>query len=162
MSTKPLFTRLNLTDQHTLLIMNAPESFAQELVALGDRDIVQQAAGVTKITFALIFVQRLAEIAAGAKLLARAKGDPVIWFAYPKGTSRRYRCEFNRDTGWEALGKAGFEGVRQIAIDEDWSALRFRRVEHIKRLTRAPSRAISRVGKSRTIKRAPPGRALPG
>jgi hypothetical protein len=27
---------------------------------------------------------------------------------------------------------AGFDTVRQVAIDEDWSALRFRRVEYIK------------------------------
>jgi hypothetical protein len=26
----------------------------------------------------------------------------------------------------------GFDALRQIAIDEDWSALRFRRVEFIK------------------------------
>jgi len=53
-----------------------------------------------------------------------------------------YRCDFNRDTGWVALGEIGFEGVRQIAIDEDWTALRFRRVEFIKTLTRDASRAI--------------------
>jgi hypothetical protein len=27
----------------------------------------------------------------------------------------------------------GFDTVRQVAIDDDWSALRFRRVEYIKR-----------------------------
>jgi hypothetical protein len=73
----------------------------------------------------------------------------VVWFAYPKGTSKRYRCEFNRDTGWAAVGAAGFEGVRQVAIDEDWSALRFRRPEFIKSLTRDPSRAGSPAGKRR-------------
>jgi len=55
-----------------------------------------------------------------------------LWFAYPQGTSKRYTCEFNRDTGWSALRSAGFDTVRQVAIDEDWSALRFRRVEYIK------------------------------
>ena len=34
------------------------------------------------------------------------------------------------------MGKAGFEGVRMVAIDEDWSAVRFRRVEFIKTMTR--------------------------
>lgn len=28
---------------------------------------------------------------------------------------------------------AGFDTVRQVAIDDDWSTLRFRRVEYIKR-----------------------------
>jgi hypothetical protein len=61
-------------------------------------------------------------------------GDAILWMAYPKGTSKRYECEFNRDNGWDVLGRAGFEGVRQVAIDEDWSALRFRRVEFSKSL----------------------------
>ena len=39
----------------------------------------------------------------------------------------------NCDSGWPVLGAAGFEPVRMVAIDADWSALRFRRVEHIKR-----------------------------
>jgi hypothetical protein len=38
------------------------------------------------------------------------------------------------------------------AIDEDWSALRFRRVEHIKTLKRDPSRAATEQGKARVAK----------
>jgi hypothetical protein len=34
------------------------------------------------------------------------------------------------------MGEAGFEPVRMVAIDEDWSALRFRRAEFIKNMTR--------------------------
>ena len=34
------------------------------------------------------------------------------------------------------MGDAGFEPVRMVAIDEDWSALRFRRVEFIKTMNR--------------------------
>ena len=45
---------------------------------------------------------------------------------------KRYICEFNRDDGWQVIRGAGFDSVRQVAIDEDWSALRFRRVEYIK------------------------------
>jgi hypothetical protein len=56
----------------------------------------------------------------------------VIWFAYPKGSSKRYSCEFNRDSGWNVIRAAGFESVRMVAIDEDWSALRFRRLEYVK------------------------------
>jgi hypothetical protein len=37
----------------------------------------------------------------------------------------------NRDTGWDVLRRAGFDTVRLVAIDADWSALRFRRKEHI-------------------------------
>jgi hypothetical protein len=73
-----------------------------------------------------------------AKAIAgRLEGDALVWFAYPKGTSKKFRCEFNRDTGWAALGELGLEPVRQVAIDEDWSALRFRRVEFIKTMSRS-------------------------
>jgi hypothetical protein len=37
-----------------------------------------------------------------------------------------------RAGGWEVLRQAEFDSVRQVAIDDDWSALRFRRVEFIK------------------------------
>lgn len=42
------------------------------------------------------------------------------------------KLNLNRDDGWDELKKAGFDTVRAVAIDEDWSALRFRRVEFIK------------------------------
>jgi hypothetical protein len=63
---------------------------------------------------------------------SKAEGDAVLWFAYPKRTSKRYKADFDRDHGWEVLRAAGFEPVRQVAIDADWSALRFRRSEFVK------------------------------
>ena len=77
-------------------------------------------------------------------------GDAKVWLAYPKSSSRKLRCEFNRDQGWEILGEGGFEHVRQVAIDEDWSALRFRRFQFIRKLTRSSTMAISSEGKFRT------------
>jgi hypothetical protein len=66
------------------------------------------------------------------KLIARkAAGDAVLWFAYPKGTSKRHASEINRDTGWDSLKSADFETVRLVAIDQDWSALRFRRAAYV-------------------------------
>lgn len=145
----PLWKKLNLKDQAEIAILNAPESFEPEIAALGPvavrRDLKKKAA------FVLAFVTKLAEIDRIAAQLAKAtEGDAIVWFAYPKQSSKRYQCEFSRDAGWDALGKAGFEGVRMVAIDEDWSAFRFRRVEFVKSLTRAPERARSAEGKKRT------------
>ena len=64
-----------------------------------------------------------------------------MWIAYPKKSSTRYTCD--RDRGWEGMGEAGFDPVRMVAIDEDWSALRFRRVEFIKKMTRDPKRRLT-------------------
>jgi hypothetical protein len=73
----------------------------------------------------------------------------VVWVAYPKGSSKKYTCEFNRDSGWSSMGAQGLEPVRMVAIDEDWSALRFRRVDYIKTMKRGAAHAISAKGKAR-------------
>jgi hypothetical protein len=80
-------------------------------------------------------------------LTALAEGDAILWFCYPKGTSKKYTCDFNRDTGWASLGQLGWEPVRQVAIDDDWSALRFRNPDFIKTMTR--SFAMTEKGKAK-------------
>jgi hypothetical protein len=130
----PLFRKMNLVGHNSLVVLNAPESFEAELASLSEIAIRRDAERCEKITFAIAFVQTLAAVEAAAEtLLPRAEGDATVWFAYPKGTSRRYKCEFNRDTGWAAVQALGFDTVRQVAIDDDWSALRFRRVAFIGR-----------------------------
>ena len=129
----PLWKKMNLKDQEEIVVLNAPKSFEPELKATGGAKVVRDAGKVKQIEFALAFVMTQKELDTAAKTLAaKAKGDAMLWFAYPKGTSKRYACEFNRDSGWGELEKAGFETVRAVAIDEDWSGLRFRRGEFVK------------------------------
>jgi hypothetical protein len=128
-----LFDKLQLKDHQEMLVLNAPESFEIELSRLPVLHIHRAIASLPEIRFSLAFVITQAEVDALApKIAIRAKGDATVWFAYPKGTSKKYKCDFNRDTGWAALHEAGFDTVRAIAIDEDWTALRFRRNEFIK------------------------------
>jgi hypothetical protein len=128
-----VFEKLNLKQQREIVVVNAPASFEPELLALQDVAVLRDPKKAKAIQFALAFATRQADVDALAEALAKkAEGDALLWFAYPKSTSKRYRCEFNRDTGWNAMRSAGFDTVRQVAIDEDWSALRFRRVEYIK------------------------------
>ena len=132
-----VFDKMNLKDQREIIVVNAPESFEVELASLKDVAIQRDLRKVTNVEFALVFATTQAEVDEMTPLLvSKAKGDALLWFAYPKATSRKYVCEFNRDTGWDALRAAGFESVRVVAIDEDWSALRFRRVEFMKTHTR--------------------------
>jgi hypothetical protein len=149
-----VFRKLNLKDQAEILVLDAPESFEHELAALDTIAIKRSLEDVERVTFALAFVTKQQAVDSIAQAVAqKAQGDAIVWFAYPKGTSKRYRCEFNRDTGWDVLGQLGFEGVRQVAIDEDWSALRFRRVEFVKTMIRDPQRAMSDQGKARVTKK---------
>ena len=127
-----LWAKLNLKDQKRVVVLNAPESFEAELTALGQVRVDRRLSEVKQLTFLLAFVVKKAELEKlGAIVVSKAQGDPLLWFAYPKGTSTKYKCDFNRDNGWDTLRKNGFDTVRQVAIDEDWSALRFRRVEFI-------------------------------
>jgi hypothetical protein len=133
MSVDSVFKKLNLKQEQEILVVNAPSSFEPELLALEGVTVLRDPKKLKAIHFALVFATTQAEVDALSRVLAsKAEGDAVLWFAYPKGTSKRYKCEFNRDTGWHAMRSAGFDTVRQVAIDEDWSALRFRRVEYIK------------------------------
>jgi hypothetical protein len=128
-----LFEKLNLGDRQQILVLNAPASFDNELAGLPVLTIQRHVESVAEIQFSIAFVTRKSEVDALAPALAaRAVGDATVWFAYPKGTSKKYKCDFNRDTGWDALKALGWDTVRAVAIDEDWTALRFRRVEYIK------------------------------
>jgi hypothetical protein len=131
----PLFNKLNLGSHTAVVVLNAPASFEPELATLRGVTIKRAVSGAC--AFAMAFVITQAELdAASRKLSAACRGDATLWMVYPKGTSKKYHCEFNRDSGWPVLGTAGFEPVRMVAIDADWSALRFRRVEYIKTMTR--------------------------
>jgi hypothetical protein len=144
------FNKLNLKNHTTILVLNPPVSFESELAALHGVTILRALHPLDTIAFSLAFVTTQQQVnTLAAAIASRAKGDAVVWFAYPKGTSKKYKSEINRDTGWQALGQAGFEPVRAVAIDEDWSALRFRRVEFIKTMTRAKEHRMTAQGEAR-------------
>jgi len=127
------FEKLNGKNQREILILNAPGSFEPELAVLHDVKILRDWKTAGEVRFALAFVTRKSEVdALAAPVDKHAKGDAMVWFAYPKGTSKKYKCDFNRDNGWDKLNALGWETVRAVAIDEDWSALRFRRKEFVK------------------------------
>jgi hypothetical protein len=136
-----VFKKLNLKNQSVIAVLNSPPSFEPELAALRDVEIRRDLDRLPKLNFSLAFVTKQKEVDALAKSITkRAEGDAVIWFAYPKGTSKNYKSEINRDSGWRALNAAGFEGMRMVAIDDDWSALRFRRREFVKRADADPKK----------------------
>ena len=128
------------------MVVNAPDSFAGNIIEMKSETKVLSALSASAgVPFFLAFVTKQQEVDTWTeKIVPLLAKDGLLWFAYPKGTSKKYKCEFNRDSGWARLGKHNFEPVRMVAIDEDWSALRFRHVDNIKTMTR--SRTISDAG----------------
>ena len=128
-----IFQKLNLKAQREIAVFNVPASFEAELAQLKGIKILRDVRKPTAIQFALAFVMQQSELNRLSRIIADgSEGDALLWFAYPKASSKRYSCDFNRDTGWQVIRKAGFDSVRQVAIDADWSALRFRRAEYVK------------------------------
>jgi hypothetical protein len=147
-----LFKKLNFKAQKEIYIINSPKEFSKELTAMKEfTSIKTNIKNQKNEIFILIFVTNKIEIENySSTIIKDLKGDSIIWFAYPKGTSKKYKVEISRDKGWDSIGTLGYESVRAVAIDEDWSTLRFRKVEFVKTMVRDPKIAISIDGKAKT------------
>jgi hypothetical protein len=73
----------------------------------------------------IAFVKTLADVDAHcAPVLEAARQDRLAWIVYPK--AKQLGTDLNRDLLWKHLLQHGVQGVRQVAIDDVWSAMRFR------------------------------------
>lgn len=62
--------------------------------------------------------------------LKNIEPDSILWFAYPKGTSK-IKTDINRDILRMTGESFGITTVMAISIDETWSALRFRPIDKV-------------------------------
>jgi hypothetical protein len=150
-----VFKKLQLKDQPEILVLNAPPSFEAEIAQLAGVTAKRAASAVKEVAFSLAFVTTEPEIDKVVSAIAKkCADDPVVWFAYPKGSSRNYTSQLKRDDGWASLGRAGFEPVRMISIDEDWTAVRFRKPQFIKTMTRGIEHVKSKEGRRKVAQQA--------
>jgi hypothetical protein len=146
----PLLKKLNFKTHKNLVILNAPNDLDSLWAEFTDQIKAEKMLGESAVDFALVFCTKLEEVIKYAALVdAKMEENGLFWFAYPKGSSKKYKCEFNRDNGWQAMGDLGYEPVRMVAVDDDWSALRFRKTEHIKTMTRGVEWRMSEEGKKK-------------
>ncbi len=98
-----LFAKLQHKGQ-VVYLLNAPDSIEPFLAELEGVEIRRSCAKKERIDFSLSFAITQAELDKLSRLvIAAASYDATLWFAYPKGSSQRYQCEFNRDSGWTVL-----------------------------------------------------------
>lgn len=132
-----LLKKLNYKDSSPILILNSPTEFSPFLKEIKPNlSVLEKMPSKAPISFALIFLYAQKEISTYISILDILEPDGVLWFAYPKKSSKKNKSDLNRDVGWDLLPAHDFLAVRQIAIDEDWSALRFRNKKYIKSITR--------------------------
>jgi len=73
----------------------------------------------------LVFAKNQAELQQHAEpAVEAARADRLSWIVYPK--ARQLGTDLNRDVLWKVLDGKGIRPVRQISIDDVWSAMRFR------------------------------------
>jgi hypothetical protein len=153
MTDKPLLAKLQYKSQDPVLILNAPTAFRPVITAWKKLARIDTASDPNmKYAFAIGFVQSVSEIVQyGVPIARQMEEDGLFWMAYPKKTSKKYSSSITRDAGWEPLGELGFEVVRMIAIDEDWSAMRFRKAAYIGTMIRRQGMAMSAEGKKKSV-----------
>ncbi len=145
-----VLAKLQYKPPATVTVLGAPPELGPLTESWSAEARVRRRLG-TREDFALVFVRSQADVRKRAGQLATRLGeDPVLWFAYPKKSSKRYTSDLAQMVGWQPLGDMGLEAVRQVSLDTDWSALRFRRAADIGRLDRQPSMALSEEGRRRT------------
>ena len=122
MSDKPVAERLQVKGERRLAVIGAPAGLDK---AIG---VKKARADAAKADVILLFVPNRAELDAQLPMvLKKALPVAIFWLAYPKLTSN-LAADLSRDVIHALAPKYGLDTVSQIAIDDDWSALRLKRV----------------------------------
>jgi len=129
-----LLQKLNYKGQKRIVDFNAEKSF--KLAPQKETKDIQIDNEIDlryPYDFMIIFVRKSREVEEITPVaLHNLAVDGILWFCYPKKTSKKYSSDINRDNGWKALNDLEFYGIRLVTIDEDWSAMRFRNIKYIK------------------------------
>ena len=122
MSDKPVAERLQVKGDRRLAVIGAPAGLNKVIGAAKAR------ADLAKADVVLLFAANRARLAAQLPgVLKKMPPAAIFWLAYPKLTSS-LAADLSRDVIHKLAPGYGLDTVSQIAIDDDWSALRLKRV----------------------------------
>src|SRR5215471_13796028 len=119
----PLARKLLIKPGSRVALVNPPAGYAERLQPLpDDAELVDIEPGLDVLQ---VFVQDRAALDQAAPALRSVRDGGLLWVCYPKG-GRKAGTDLNRDLLWAAMGEQGLTGVTLVAVDETWSAMRFR------------------------------------
>src|SRR4051812_26889836 len=108
--------------------LNAPAAIEKEFVKLGFlTDFDRKAKSRNTVVFINNSKEYLDFLKKGLKNI---EPDSVLWFAYPKGTSK-IKTDINRDNIRVTGEEFNITTVTAISINDTWSALRFRPIDRV-------------------------------
>lgn len=120
-----LTSKLKLKQDLPLLLVNAPQHLQEFFVAYEPQTTH------TAIAQAVCFTEWSQDIVANIPgIIKRLQNDSLLWIMYPK-KSGSIATDLTRDNGWDIVFNLGYEPVTSVAVDKDWTALRFKKKEKI-------------------------------
>jgi hypothetical protein len=125
MADSSLTKKLGLKPGRRALILNAPDGYRALLDPLPEGVDLTTAPDGT-FDFVQLFAKNKADLAEYAPTaMAAVKPGGMLWISFPKKTSK-IQTDISRDTGWDVIQQAGWQGVFLISVGDIWSAMRFR------------------------------------
>lgn len=122
-----LLSRLKLNPAQPVIVLEAPENLTTEWTDWPVATHLSAPAGQV-----LLFVRNKVDLDTwGPQIAGHLARDARFWVAYPK-KSGSIPSDLTRDEGWVVMEQLNFAGVMNVAVDADWSALRFRPAADIK------------------------------
>ena len=131
MTINPIARKLGIKPGMRALVVAAPPAYMKLLAPLPEGVVVSSTGGGI-YPFVQLFATSLADIGKSIPgLLKHTAPGALLWITYPKKTSG-IESDLSRDLISEAMSGTGWRPVSIIAIDDVWSALRFRPVGDVK------------------------------
>jgi hypothetical protein len=126
-TTSPLAKKLLIKPWHRVVVLNPPAGHAEMLHPLPDgAQVLDVSDPVGEADAVLAFARDRAEL---ERVLAQVRSAVqragLVWVAYPKG-GKKAGTDLNRDILHALMSEEGLTGVTLVAVDETWSAMRFR------------------------------------
>jgi hypothetical protein len=131
----PLCKKLRLAAGHSVVVLNAPDGFLS-LFTPGPAGIKTQLDGNGTYDAVVLFVKDVDELhRLGSGAVRAANPSGLLWIAYPKGGKTGGATDLPATPWWvqnDVLGdvtaERGYKPVAFVAVDEGWTALRFKKL----------------------------------
>ena len=131
----PMAKKLRLLLEHNVVVLNAPSGFI-ELLRPGPAGLHAELRPNQTFDAVLLFVNNSDELRQlGPGAIHATKPDGLLWISYPKGGPARGATDLpatpwwvQRDVLGEITSEKGYKPVSFVAVDDNWTALRFKRV----------------------------------
>ncbi|MBS1597795.1 MAG: YdeI/OmpD-associated family protein [Bacteroidetes bacterium] len=138
-----LLEKLQLKDEKSLLIQGLPSSIEKQFTKLAFTKNVTPLLKIKKIDFALVFAVNESQLKSIiSEVLPALHKDGKLWVAHPKLTSK-IATTLNRECSWNCICEAGFEIVKHVPLDHVWNAIRFKKADHTRAVSRSAEVSVS-------------------